>query len=60
MCDSPSGINDYVAGPADDSPADFSCPGNLLCPGMESFHPNSRGTPRYAIAFQHAMAAAKY
>ena len=60
MCDSPSGINDLVAGPADDNPADFSCPGDLICPGMESYHPNSHGTPRYALAFQNAMTAAKY
>ncbi|MGW1209651.1 golvesin C-terminal-like domain-containing protein [Streptomyces sp. NPDC002499] len=60
MCDSPSGINDLVAGPASDNPADFSCPGSPICPGMESYHPTSTGTTRYALAFQNAMTAAKY
>ncbi|PPS77439.1 hypothetical protein BV882_03640 [Streptomyces sp. 46] len=60
MCDSPSGINDLVAGPAADNPADFSCPGNPICPGMESYHPTPTGTSRYALAFQNAMAAANY
>jgi hypothetical protein len=55
VCDSANGINDYVAGPASDNPADFSCPGAVICPGMESYHPNSSGTPAYARAFEDAL-----
>ncbi|MFI6652524.1 hypothetical protein ACIBI8_33585 [Streptomyces sp. NPDC050529] len=60
MCDNPSGINDLVAGPADGVLGDFSCPGALICPGMESYHPTNTGTSRYALAFQNALAAAQY
>ncbi|WP_328886201.1 golvesin C-terminal-like domain-containing protein [Streptomyces sp. NBC_00316] len=60
MCDSPSGINDLVAGPANGIPGDFSCPGSLICPSMESYHPTNTGTSRYALAFQNALAVAKY
>ncbi|MFB8209740.1 SGNH/GDSL hydrolase family protein [Streptomyces sp. NPDC056010] len=60
MCDNPSGINDLVAGPADGVLGDFSCPGALICPSMESYHPTNTGTSRYALAFQQALAAAKY
>ena len=60
MCDNPSGINDLVAGPADGVLGDFSCPGNPICPSMESYHPTNTGTSRYALAFQQALAAAQY
>ncbi|MEE4488687.1 SGNH/GDSL hydrolase family protein [Streptomyces sp. BE230] len=60
MCDNPSGINDLVAGPADGVLGDFSCPGALICPSMESYHPTNTGTSRYALAFQNALAAAQY
>ncbi|MFC1421171.1 golvesin C-terminal-like domain-containing protein [Streptacidiphilus cavernicola] len=47
------GINDDVAAPT--GPGDFSCPGNLICPSMESFHPNNTGVKRYALALQDAL-----
>jgi hypothetical protein len=59
-CDNPPGINDYVAGPAADNPADFSCPANPICPSMESYHPTAIGTQRYALALQNALATAHY
>ncbi len=58
VCDGTHGINDVVSAPT--GPGDFSCPGNLVCPSMESYHPNNSGTPRYALALEAALAAAKY
>jgi hypothetical protein len=59
VCDgSGQGINDLVSAPT--GPGDFSCPGNPVCPSMESYHPNNAGTKQYALAFQNALAAAKY
>ena len=59
VCDGTHGINDVVSAPT--GPGDFSCPGSILpCPSMESYHPNNSGTPRYALALEAALAAAKY
>ncbi|MCX5210062.1 GDSL-type esterase/lipase family protein [Kitasatospora sp. NBC_00240] len=58
ICDSDPGLNDLVSAPT--GPGDFSCPGAVICPSMESYHPNNPGTGRYALALQNALQAAQY
>ncbi|WP_327067706.1 golvesin C-terminal-like domain-containing protein [Kitasatospora sp. NBC_01302] len=53
-------INDVVAAPSTKGGGDFSCPGNPVCPSMESYHPNNAGTKLYAQALANALTAAKY
>jgi hypothetical protein len=55
-CDTVDGINDYVQ--AQNGPSDYHCGINPICPSRESYHPNSSGTPRYALAFAAAAKAA--
>ncbi len=64
-CDSPSGINDYIAGPSSDDPSDNSCPlvnttwtaiqKTVLCASVQSFHPTLLGAQIYASALTNAL-----